>query len=78
MISPGMSSCEHSLNTLRYADRVKELATDGTDHLEEDIDEVKADTDLAHQDLNLQLIAVSTVQVGLNRNRTKSVPSLRS
>lgn len=25
MISPGMSSCEHSLNTLRYADRVKEL-----------------------------------------------------
>ncbi|PSN29723.1 Kinesin-like protein Klp10A [Blattella germanica] len=26
MISPGMSSCENSLNTLRYADRVKELA----------------------------------------------------
>uniref|UniRef100_A0A146LE25 Kinesin-like protein KIF2C n=1 Tax=Lygus hesperus TaxID=30085 RepID=A0A146LE25_LYGHE len=26
MISPGMSSCEHSINTLRYADRVKELA----------------------------------------------------
>jgi kinesin family protein 2/24 len=26
MISQGMSSCEHSLNTLRYADRVKELA----------------------------------------------------
>jgi kinesin family protein 2/24 len=24
MISPGMDSCEHSLNTLRYADRVKE------------------------------------------------------
>lgn len=27
LISPGVSSCEHSLNTLRYADRVKELAT---------------------------------------------------
>eukprot|EP00049_Salpingoeca_infusionum_P016236 m.329650 g.329650 ORF g.329650 m.329650 type:complete len:714 (-) comp16039_c0_seq1:128-2269(-) len=26
MISPGKSSCEHTLNTLRYADRVKELA----------------------------------------------------
>lgn len=26
MISPGLSSCEHSLNTLRYADRVKGLA----------------------------------------------------
>ncbi|XP_053203016.1 kinesin-like protein KIF2A isoform X1 [Panonychus citri] len=28
MISPGMQSCEHSLNTLRYADRVKELGAD--------------------------------------------------
>lgn len=28
MISPGLSSCEHSLNTLRYADRVKELGVD--------------------------------------------------
>lgn len=26
MISPNVASCEHSLNTLRYADRVKELA----------------------------------------------------
>lgn len=25
LISPGVASCEHSLNTLRYADRVKEL-----------------------------------------------------
>lgn len=25
MISPAKSSCEHTLNTLRYADRVKEL-----------------------------------------------------
>ncbi|KAK0423489.1 hypothetical protein QR680_008172 [Steinernema hermaphroditum] len=31
MISPGMSSCEHSLNTLHYANRVKELGVeDGT------------------------------------------------
>ncbi|EDV23430.1 uncharacterized protein TRIADDRAFT_27679 [Trichoplax adhaerens] len=28
-ISPGMSSCEHTLNTLRYADRVKELPSNG-------------------------------------------------
>ncbi|XP_038056437.1 kinesin-like protein KIF2A [Patiria miniata] len=30
MISPGMSSCEHTLNTLRYADRVKELGPGGS------------------------------------------------
>jgi len=27
MISPSMTSCEHTLNTLRYADRVKELGS---------------------------------------------------
>ncbi|CAK8681302.1 kinesin-like protein KIF2A isoform X3 [Clavelina lepadiformis] len=27
-ISPGITSCEHTLNTLRYADRVKELAVE--------------------------------------------------
>ncbi|XP_008332204.1 kinesin-like protein KIF2C isoform X2 [Cynoglossus semilaevis] len=26
MVSPGMSSCEYTMNTLRYADRVKELS----------------------------------------------------
>lgn len=28
MISPGFQSCEHTLNTLRYANRVKELGVD--------------------------------------------------
>ncbi|XP_033103671.1 kinesin-like protein KIF2A isoform X2 [Anneissia japonica] len=31
-ISPGMSSCEHTLNTLRYADRVKELGPGRADN----------------------------------------------
>ncbi|KAL8598988.1 hypothetical protein ACOMHN_006797 [Nucella lapillus] len=29
MVSPGISCCEHTLNTLRYADRVKELGPGG-------------------------------------------------
>lgn len=38
MISPGLSSCEHTLNTLRYANRVKELvAIDPSDR--NDVDE---------------------------------------
>jgi len=28
-VSPGNLCCEHTLNTLRYADRVKELGTEG-------------------------------------------------
>ena len=28
-VSPASSCCEHTLNTLRYADRVKELKSDG-------------------------------------------------
>ena len=31
MIGPSISSCEHTLNTLRYADRVKELAVGHTE-----------------------------------------------
>ncbi|XP_018327136.1 kinesin-like protein Klp10A isoform X2 [Agrilus planipennis] len=30
LISPGVTSCEHTLNTLRYADRVKELVVNGS------------------------------------------------
>ncbi|EFO86540.1 CRE-KLP-7 protein [Caenorhabditis remanei] len=30
MISPGISSSDHTLNTLRYADRVKEMGADGS------------------------------------------------
>ena len=47
MISPGMSSCEHSLNTLRYADRVKELAvTDPTEVKVSPTDDIKIEQDI--------------------------------
>ena len=44
MIGPSMASCEHTLNTLRYADRVKELCVGESeeqvvDHVEEEEEE---------------------------------------
>ena len=39
MISPGNSDVEHTLNTLRYADRVKELGTDGDSAARHDDDD---------------------------------------
>lgn len=33
-ISPNSSSCENTLNTLKYADRVKELKKPNKDHLQ--------------------------------------------
>jgi len=45
MISPGMQSCEHSLNTLRYADRVKELGTENRDSKNDCIDDENGDED---------------------------------
>ena len=38
MIGPSMASCEHTLNTLRYADRVKELCVGESLPVEQDID----------------------------------------
>lgn len=40
MISPGMQSCEHTLNTLRYGDRVKELGPNGTSISAENISNI--------------------------------------
>lgn len=45
MVTPGSSSCEHSLNTLRYADRVKELACNNTGfNTTEELDNSKCDS----------------------------------
>ncbi|KAJ8936394.1 hypothetical protein NQ318_010801 [Aromia moschata] len=57
LISPGNFSVDHSLNTLRYADRVKELiANDNLDDTpstipEDDISEDNIDVDIADEDL---------------------------
>ncbi|XP_075679256.1 kinesin-like protein KIF2A isoform X2 [Dermatophagoides pteronyssinus] len=46
MISPGFQSCEHTLNTLRYANRVKELGTDGSGSADECVKEMDDDVDV--------------------------------
>lgn len=44
MISPGLSSCEHTLNTLRYANRVKELVVqDPEARNDDDMDQMESD-----------------------------------
>ncbi|KAG5683631.1 hypothetical protein PVAND_012903 [Polypedilum vanderplanki] len=53
MISPGLSSCEHTLNTLRYANRVKELvAIDPSERNEMIDDEEPMDSEPNEQNGN--------------------------
>lgn len=53
MISPGMMSCEHSLNTLRYADRVKELGAESPEMVmkpigeDDGVEDMQCEDDLA-------------------------------
>lgn len=66
LISPGMASCEHSLNTLRYADRVKELvAVDLEDsqnlppmhelNLDEDEDDISSEESVKNEEIDTDL-----------------------
>ena len=48
MIGPSMASCEHTLNTLRYADRVKELSVGESEELV--IDRVDEEEELEADD----------------------------
>jgi kinesin family protein 2/24 len=63
MISPGVLSCEHTLNTLRYADRVKELGADSPEiksgECDEDMSASGDDLALLHNsNVNLNLIQI--------------------
>lgn len=52
MISPGLSSCEHTLNTLRYANRVKELVAIDPSERSEMIDDEPMDSEPNEQNGN--------------------------
>ncbi|XP_021700179.1 kinesin-like protein Klp10A isoform X3 [Aedes aegypti] len=43
MISPGLSSCEHTLNTLRYANRVKELVAIDPSERTDEVEPMESD-----------------------------------
>ncbi|XP_034490740.1 kinesin-like protein Klp10A isoform X4 [Drosophila innubila] len=64
MISPGLSSCEHTLNTLRYADRVKELVVKDIAEIGHgDADPIEImDDDEEEQQLDEQGVGMSTHQ----------------
>ena len=57
MIGPSMASCEHTLNTLRYADRVKELCVGESEEkvvdqvYEDEEEELEADESLEQSGL---------------------------
>ncbi|XP_065595931.1 kinesin-like protein KIF2C isoform X2 [Cyrtonyx montezumae] len=55
MISPGMSSCEYTLNTLRYADRVKELSPhNGGGEMQNQMEIESEETEISGESLGLR------------------------
>merc|ERR1719282_1824435 len=77
MIGPSMASCEHTLNTLRYADRVKELAVGESEELvvdqvyEDEEEELEADESLEQSGLvQLQTsLGKNVMRTGCNTRR---------
>ena len=57
-VSPALSCCEPTLNTLRYADRVKELKKDPALKQTHAGDELSRDLMLARQNKNTRIIEV--------------------
>jgi hypothetical protein len=57
-VSPALSCCEPTLNTLRYADRVKELKKDPSLKHAHAGDELSRELMLARQNKNTRIIEV--------------------
>ncbi|XP_031755871.1 kinesin-like protein KIF2C isoform X1 [Xenopus tropicalis] len=56
MLSPGFNSCEYTLNTLRYADRVKELSPQNAETNDDNLQMETEDSDGSHASIGgLQL-----------------------
>lgn len=57
-ISPASNCCEHTLNTLRYADRVKELKKDQNAGPKSKEDKLSKELMLARQQKNTKIVMV--------------------
>lgn len=64
-VSPANSCCEHTLNTLRYADRVKELKKEGQST---NLPPPKTKDDILSRELMLARQATNITKVVLNQN----------
>ncbi|XP_047984624.1 kinesin-like protein Klp10A isoform X3 [Leguminivora glycinivorella] len=62
MVSPALNSCEHSLNTLRYADRVKELGTSDASRQRAESPAADVEMEPEHDDL-AQLRSLNMVMI---------------
>ncbi|XP_049826454.1 kinesin-like protein Klp10A isoform X2 [Aethina tumida] len=75
LISPGNSSVDHSLNTLRYADRVKELVAN--DSLEEDPIDIPSDDLCDDNDADLEDYLKSDETMDISSNEDEVLDSNR-
>ncbi|KAM4640932.1 kinesin-like protein KIF2C isoform 2-T2 [Discoglossus pictus] len=87
MISPGINSCEYTLNTLRYADRVKELSpnsaerTDHNNHMEME-DSESSDPSLTllpndDEEMSLHMTSFQDAMSRIGEIEEKAVEELR-
>ncbi|XP_036612019.1 kinesin-like protein KIF2C [Trichosurus vulpecula] len=89
MISPGMSSCEYTLNTLRYADRVKELSPHNSGNgelqtqMETEGEELGSNSDSTHglskdeEELSSQMSSFQEAMTQIGELEEKAIEELK-